>query len=229
MTRRAAVLIALLVGPACGEFSTPAELTKPTVLAVIAEPPLVAPGATTELEVVVAGPGGLVEPSETRWTLTETFSGVPPFGELTAVGARSAIYRAPDPVPELPRDVPPLVGVEVTVVADDLEIVVIKALLVADLPSANPSITAVAIGGAVVGDTATIRAGDVVELDVGVEPAPGDDATFAWYSTVGEIARYQSNPTELIAADAARDGWLFVVVRDGRGGVAWRGVEVAVE
>ena len=41
------VAIAALAAAACTDFATPAELTKPTILAVTAEPPVVAPGAQT--------------------------------------------------------------------------------------------------------------------------------------------------------------------------------------
>ncbi len=226
--RRRLLATAVATLGACAEFATPAELTKPTVLAVIADPPLVAPGASSALEVVVAGPDGPLVPASTSWRLIETFPGVPPFGEVVPGDTGTATYQAPDPVPDLPENVPPVSSVEVTVSAGDEQIVVVKAMVVTDLEGANPTIDTLAVGDAVAGDAVEVAAGAAVYLDVGVDPPVGDDATFAWYSTVGAIERYQSNPTELIALDEAKDGWIFVVVRDGRGGVAWRGVEVSV-
>jgi hypothetical protein len=213
----------------CTDFATPAELTKPTILLVVAEPPIVAPGGTTELSVVIAGPDGPMSPTEARWRLTETLPGVPPFGSVEPGEPGRATYTAPDPVPALPEGVPPLASVELTIDADATSLVAIKALPVADLPSGNPSISALAIGEQVVGDEVTLEAGEIYPLDVGTVPAAGESATYAWYSTVGEIAYYQSNPCELIAAEEPTQGWLFVVVRDGRGGGAWRGVHVTVE
>jgi hypothetical protein len=226
---RPALATAVATLGACGDFVTPAELTKPTVLAVIADPPLVAPGAASALEVVTAGPDGLMTPDATSWRLIETFPGVPPFGAVVPGAVGSATFEAPDPVPELPENVPPVSSVELTVEAGDERIVVVKGMLVTDVPAANPEISALAIGGEVVGDTVTVATGEPLYLDVGLDPAAGDDATFAWYSTVGAIERYQSNPTELIASEEPDQGWLFVVARDGRGGVAWRGVQVTVE
>ena len=75
----------------------------------------------------------------------------------------------------------------------------------------------------------TLARNTPVAIDVAIEPAAGEDARFAWYSSAGEIERYQSTPAELVAAEDAGRGWLFVVVRDGLGGVAWHGVEVTVE
>ena len=122
---------------------------------------------------------------------------------------------------------PPLDSVQATITAGDTSVVVVKGVLIADLPSANPAVTALMVDGDAADDGLTIDAGATYPLELATDPAPGDDATFAWYSTVGEIALYQSNPTELVAGDAG-DGWLFVVMRDGRGGVAWRGVSVEV-
>ena len=68
-------------------------------------------------------------------------------------------------------------------------------------------------------------------LDVGATPAVDDGAAYAWYSTVGEIVQYQSNPTWMDAADAPAEGWLFVVVRASAtqgGGVGVRAVRMVV-
>lgn len=225
MRRVINVLLAGATLAACTDFATPAELTKPTVLAVVAEPPLVAPGEATELSIVMAGPDGPMTPDAVSWRLVETLPGVPPFGEVDG-GAGAATYQAPDELPALPEGVPPVTSIEATVEADGTSVVVVKAVVVADVPAANPAIAVLAIGGEVAGDRVVVGAGETVDLDVGTDPPPGEDAAFAWYSTAGEIERYQSNPAALVVED---DGWLFVVFRDGRGGVAWRAVEVAVE
>lgn len=228
---RPVVVVAALAAAAtgCTEFATPAELTKPTVLAVIADPPIVAPGEAASLAPVVAGPEGFVDP-EVTWALVETLPGVPPFGEVIADGD-TAIYRAPDEVPPQPEGAAPVASVAATVRAGDVSVTVIKAMVVLDVgaPAANPTITALTIDGAPVGEAATITAGQPHEVAVEVDPPLGEDASVAWYANAGGIERYQSTPTELVAADAPRDGWLFVVVRDGRGGVAVRGLPVAVE
>jgi hypothetical protein len=227
-----ALVLAVLLG-GCADFATPAELAKPTVLAIVAEPPLVAPGEATRLSVILAGPDGPMVADRVDWSLAETFAGIPPFGTIEVAPGEppgTATYTAPDPLPELPEGYLPITSVAVHVAAGDTEIDSIKALVVTDVPGANPAITVLAVGGAVVapGAAVTLEAGGSYDLDVGVDPPPGEDAAFAWYSTVGEIDQYQSNPCELVTAEA-EDGWLFVVIRDGRGGVAWRGLPVTVE
>ncbi len=232
MTRARLLLVPIavvaLASAACTDFASPAELTKPTVLAVIADPPLVAPGATTTLTVAMAGPEGVVIPDDVQWRLAETLPGVPPLGEVTGDDA-GASYTAPAELPELPEGSLPLDSVEATITVGGETVIVIKAILITELAAANPAITSFTIGEADAVDGLTIARDAPVALAITTDPAPGEDATFAWYSTVGLIDQYQSNPTELIGAEAARQGWLFVVMRDGRGGVAWRGVSLEVE
>jgi hypothetical protein len=226
------VVVALLSAPGCADFATPAELTKPTILAIVAEPPLVAPGAEAELSVVLAGPDGWMAADRVEWTMIESFPGVPPFGTIEPGPDGTATYAAPDPLPELPEGVPPVTSVVVSVTAGETTIESIKVLAVTDVPAANPRITAMAVGGVAVAptDEIVLEAGGTYALDLGVDPVPGEDAAFAWYTTAGEIDQYQSNPCELVAAEEPRDdAWLFVVIRDGRGGVAVRGQPVTVQ
>jgi len=222
---------AVFASAACTDFPTPAELTKPTVLAIVADPPLVHTGDGSDLTVVLAGPDGPMAPEVVEWTLVETLPGVTPFGTVEAVGSAGARYTAPDPVPPQPDDAPPIATVQATVTAGEETIVVVKGMLVADVPSANPTISALTIGGQVVeGEEVTLTRGETAALEVGTDPVAGDDAFYAWYATAGTIEQYQSNPCEIAVTDEAPDsGWIFAVVRDGRGGVAWRGLHATVE
>jgi len=219
----------VVVVASCGDFPTPAELTKPTILAVVADPPLVAEGESTTLNVVVAGPDGPMAPDALDWVLIETLPGVPVFGALVANDDGTATYTAPDPLPERPQGAPPVDSVQLTVTVGDETLTSIKAVVVTDVPAANPAITSLIVGEAEAEDGMHVASDVVYPIEVELDPAPGEDATYAWYSTAGAIEQYQSNPAELVGAEEAGDGWLFVVVRDGRGGVAWRGVEVIVE
>lgn len=227
----APAIIALLAA-GCTDFATPAELTKPTILAITAEPPVVAPGASAVLETVVVDGSGVLDGLTQRHALVETYPGVPPMGRLEDDGGVLR-YVAPDPVPALPDDAPPLDSVQIDVDTPAGTLRAVKLMLVTDaVATANPVISRLTIG-----DTDVIAApGPIVlaretavAIDVAIDPPAGDDARFAWYSSAGLIERYQSTPSELVAAEDARGGWLFVVVRDGLGGVAWHGVPVTVE
>lgn len=216
---------ALAVAAACTDFATPAELQKPTILAVTAEPPVVAPGAQTELAVVIADASGVLTDLPTRWSLVETYRGVAPMGTLTG-----STYHAPDPIPTLPPDAPPIDSVKLEIDTADGTLAAIKAVPVASLTAVNPVIATFTVGtGDALAGPLTVARGQTLDMNVVTDPPTGDGARFAWYSSAGAIARYQSNPATMIASDAATTGWLFVVVRDGRGGVAWRGVEVTVQ
>ena len=218
------VAIAALAAAACTDFATPAELTKPTILAVTAEPPVVAPGARTELAVALADGTGVLTGLPTRWSLVSTYPGVPPMGTLTG-----STYTAPDPIPTLPANALPIDSVKLEVDTAIGTLIAIKVVPVTTVITSNPTITGFTVGtGDALAGPLTVAHGQPVDLTVVTEPASGDTARFAWYCSAGAIDRYQSNPTTMVASDTPTSGWLFVVIRDGKGGVAWRGVEVTV-
>ncbi len=219
--------VALLGLGACTDFPSPAELTKPTILAIISEPPLVAPGERAELGLVMVGPDGPVEPASLQWRMIETLPGVPPYGTISGNADGTATYTAPATMPDAPEGALPIDSVEVSVEAEDTSVIAIKAMLVTDVPAANPAIASLVVGEVEAVDGMNLVAGVTYPLQVEIDPPAGPDAAYAWYSTVGEIARYQSSPAELVAGGDG--GWLYVVVRDGRGGVVVRGVEITVE
>lgn len=222
----AAALVVLALGAtACTDFASPAELTKPTILAVTAEPPVVAPGGHTALAVAVADATGPLTGLPTRWSLIETYRGVPPMGTLSGT-----TYTAPDPLPTLPAGAAPVDTIQLEIDTAVGTLVAVKVVPVVSVATANPTITGLTVGDqdGLAGPVTIARAASL-PLTLTTEPAPGEDARFAWYSSAGLIEKYQSNPTELVAADDAGGGWLFVVMRDGKGGVAWRGVQVTVE
>lgn len=220
-------LAALALAAGCESFPTPAQLDHATVLAVIADPPVMPPGGTSKLSVFVADHGGLIAPA-TAWTVVSTFDGVAPIGTVTADGDGRATYHAPDPIPALPPKVPPVDSVQVTVMSDP-QVVAIKLVGVeGGVVSANPAITDVTVDGGSAGSAVTVPVGGAAALAVATAPAPDEHWTYAWYATVGEIKAYQSNPTMISGGDTPGDGWLFVVVRDGAGGAALRALPLSV-
>ena len=224
---RAAGLLVLggLIAAGCTDFASPAELTKPTVLAVIAEPPVVAPGEPTELTAVIVDGSGELTGLPVRWSLIETYRGVPPMGTLTG-----STYTAPDPIPTLPANAPPIDSVRLEVDTGATTLVTVKFVAVAAVALTNPTISAFTVGAVdAAAGPITVARGAVLDLAITTDPPLAADARFAWYSSAGEIVKYQSNPTTMTAAEDAGAGWLFIVARDGKGGMAWRGVEITVE
>ncbi|MBK7537253.1 MAG: hypothetical protein IPI49_18185 [Myxococcales bacterium] len=217
--------------PACDDFAPPVELTAPVVVGVVAEPPVVAPGARTRLTPLIATPDGPVSGPASAisatWTLTETLPGVAPFGELIPNADGSAFYQAPMTLPTLPPNALPLDSVQLDVVLDGRKTSVLKAVLVASLPTANPEIASLTADGIAVADTLELAVGTPAELSVSTAPAATDRARYAWYTSVGTIEQYQSSPCTLVA-ESPGSGWLYVVVRDGQLGVTWRAVPLVV-
>jgi hypothetical protein len=214
---------------ACTDFATPAELTKPTILAITADPPIVAPGASAVLETVVIDAGGVMLGLTERHALVETYPGIPPMGRLEQVGDEVR-YIAPDPVPPLPDNAPPLDSVQFEIDTPEGTLRAIKVMPVAAVTATNPVISRLTVGDSdALAGPLTLARDAALAIEVAIEPPAGGDARYAWYTSAGLIEKYQSTPAELVAAEDARRGWLFVVVRDGVGGVAWHGVEVTVE
>lgn len=214
-----------VVATGCEEFATPAELDRPQILAIVAEPPAVRPGESSTVTILVAGPDGIVEQPAVTWRAASISPEVPPIGMVSAGNDGSATYRAPD---TQPPDNPALALIEATVEAGrEAPLVGNKAIAVGSIVLANPTLTR--FEGAERDLLATpelaLQVGAPVPLEVDIEGGFFEEASVSWYATAGVIEQYRSNPTEILAEETG-DGWLFVVVRDGRGGVVWRQVRI---
>jgi hypothetical protein len=229
MLRRLLLCALALAGAACDDFATPAQLTAPTVVGIVAEPPVVRPGQTAALTPLIASPEGPLAATGATWHLTETLPGVAPFGEVTGHPDGSATYQAPTQVPELPAGALPIDSVELGLALGGRKSTSLKAVLVTDLTTANPSISALTADGvlAPTGEAATLElpVGVPVELAVQAAPEATDRTRYAWYVSHGLIEDYQSSPCSYLAEEPG-EGWLFAVVRDGQLGVAWRAVRI---
>lgn len=221
--------LAALFAAACTEFATPAELAKPQVLAISAEPPSIAPGATTELRILVADNDGPMDDLDVTWTVTSLIPGAPPLGEITSAEAGVATYTAPADIPENPTF--SSVQASVQLEGQSQPLIAIKGVALGSLPLVNPTLASFTVGDqdALASPVMTLQRGETLPIAITTEPAPGETGAVAWYVTIGTIEAYQSSPTELVVGDESGSGWLFVVVRDGFGGVAWHQVQIEVE
>jgi hypothetical protein len=224
----ASLVLFALLGSACTDFATPAELQKTTILAVVSDPPVTPPGAQSRLELVVVDQTGRVPAPASTWRMVETFPGVPPMGTIADNGDGTASYTAPTNPPAPQGETPPIDSVEIELATMPRPLTVLKAQVVADVPSQNPTLATLTVDGADATAAATARAGQPSTVAVTIDPPAGKDATYAWYTTLGKIEEYQSAEATL-EAEAAGSGWLFVVVRDGLGGVAWHATPLTVQ
>lgn len=206
----------------CTETATPAELSHPQLLGIRAEPPLIAPGQRCALSSLLAGPEGEITDVTASWKVVGA-PGKPPIGhvETTASGVE---YVAPDSV--MPEGDEPIAvaAVEMTVEVDGYTLVGQKLVGVGPGVHENPMLVEVTIDGDVVDDTAevTIPVGATVPITATAEPSVKDNGQIAWYATAGEIEIYRGPQTELRAPDSATGAVMFVIARDGLGGIAWR-------
>lgn len=201
----------------CTDFATPAELSRPQILAVRADPPVVAAGERSRLTLLIGGPSGRIEPAAVEWLgPVEEIDGEWWYTAPAAIDAGGFVE-----------------SLEVVVELDDGTTLSALKTIGVGLPveAANPVIEAVFVDGAPLAEGEALAVGPerTVTLDVRVAPVPATGAIFAWYATTGEIDRYRRSPTELVAPDVPDEGSLFVVYRDGLGGVAWREVTVDVD
>ncbi|MBK9036140.1 MAG: hypothetical protein IPL61_33675 [Myxococcales bacterium] len=228
MPRLVVPALAVLALAACTDFATPNQLERPTIIAVVADPPVIAPGTTATVAVVVADAAGVLTMPPTTWALIEAYPGVAPLGTITG-DAAGALYTAPATIPDR-GDIPPVDTAAVTVETSAGPLTAIKAMPVLPAATANPTLTALTVAGAdALAGTATVTRGATVALTVTTDPPATGDARFAWYTPVGDIQYYQSNPCELVVPMDAASGPLIVVIRDGVGGVVWQQIALTVD
>lgn len=211
MQRALLLLSVSLSAAACAEAAE-ARLDHAQILAVRAEPAHVAPGGVARIDVLAGDDAGAV------------FETAP--DELIAVGASGplAVERTPDGWFVTAGPSPEIATLEVTVAIDGVAWRARKALVVS-APADNPRVVAMQVDGS---------ASDELVAAIGTKPAltaigaGREPLTYAWYSSVGDLARYRQ-PDAVLDASAAAEGTILLVVRDGAGGVGWHILPARVE
>ncbi|HUH01416.1 MAG TPA: hypothetical protein VML75_05430, partial [Kofleriaceae bacterium] len=170
-----------LVATGCEEFATPAELDRPQILAIVAEPPAVRPGESSTVTILVAGPEGAVEQPAVTWRTTSISPEVPPIGMVSVANDGSVTYLAPD---TQPPDNPALALIEATVeVGREAPLVGNKAIAVGSIVLANPTLTLFEAGESdlLSSPELALNVGTPVSLEVDIEGGFFDEASVSWY------------------------------------------------
>jgi len=211
MLLRAVVLIVCATG--CPTLPAASELGEPQLLALVADPPCLGPGASSRLATLVAGPSGTLVPTRVAWSV--------PAGSPGALEG-SSVRAAADAIPGAQLEV------DVALDADDVTLHGFRTLTIGDC--SNPVLAGLTVDGAPAPGTGALAVlpGSKVALDVSVDARPDAHPTVSWFTTAGTIRLYRHTPTELVVRAAPGTGALYVVYRDGNGGVAWleRAVQV---
>ncbi len=218
MTRLVCLLAVALSAGACSDFRTPAELAKPQIVGLRVDPAVVAPGQRARLTALVAGPDGPMVVA-TRWSVA------PGNGSSVEVDDDGAWLRIPGDSEEGSFEL--YADVDLA----DATLSAVRSVRVASKEHINPSITGLYVDGELVEPEQLVRltTDQLAELDVVTEPVRTDETLVSWYATTGEIELYRRAPTELLAPADVDDGWLLVVVRDGRGGIAWASYQLVID
>ncbi len=206
---------------ACDDFASPAELSRPQIIAIQSVPASVDLSESAELSVFLAGPDGPIENTDIDWSIESDF-GLAALGDIV-VSDGKATYTAPDAAPELPT----LVSLEARVEQDGKTLIGVKALLIGGPTLVNPTITAITQNG-IPTEQLMLATGSTTTLGLQMDTALGPDATYAWYANPGMIDKYRSSPTSIVAPDEPGAGWIYVVIRD-RGGVAYHAIPAQVQ
>lgn len=210
--KSAIVALALAVA-GCTDFPHPSELEHPQIIGLRADPPALAPGERSRLDLLVAGPDGPMTPAVT-WSV-----------------AGDGRIELEDGTAYLVGGAEGALSVEATALIDGRALAARKSVRITGEGATNPIVTELLVAGQPVadGDRISLPAAATVGLSLAVSPPPDEDALVSWYTTAGEIDRYRVPAPELLTAPEPGTGWLIVVHRDGRGGTCWRSVELSIE
>jgi hypothetical protein len=230
----------VLVAACSPEFEKQSRISKLRVLAVRADPPevVLVPGAPVpdvQLTALAVGPAG--EPVEIAYALCNVLG--LPAADLDCPGADGVPLQATSPVSasldlgthasELPAGVDAVqlaVGFRASSAGDSLHgFATLTVRTSADVrPVRNPAVLDVTADGMSLAEdgTAALRAGSKVHL---APRADDDGVIFSFYATAGDVEALRATAADPVVEwtlpDAAGPVQLWIVARDGRGGVGW--------
>ncbi len=204
-------VIAVLLGSACSDFASPAELKRPQVLALRIEPAVLSPGQRGKLSALVAGPDGPIAAS-VEWSVERSSEDG---AELLLIDGEWWLDVAS--VATLGNEI----RLDAAISVGEETLLATRAVEVAASPRANPLIESVHIDSQAVDDQGIrmeLGSSLVVGLEVGIDLSHSGAVT--WYASVGVLDIFHQ-PTAKLVANEPGQGWLIVVCRDGLGGLDW--------
>lgn len=224
-------LIVLLTFCACGDFYDPNELGKTQILGIRSVPPIVRPGHSAELSVLIVDSQGTIAltSENVTWNVTNSPPLIKqPLGTITTINDDgSAVYQAPDNIgtAEDPS-IATIIEVSITL-PNDLTLTALKTILFAPVDdNENPVITRLVIGDTDI-DMPSLKIENPIELskhentpleafvddhipqqiDAFLETLPEalcptkHAPDFAWYTNVGSIDFFRTPMPMFIPPD----------------------------
>ena len=239
---RRLLFVSLLVAAACDyQFEKQSHVSKLRVLAVRADPPevVLVPGQPlpqVDLTALAVGPEG--QPVEMQYALCKTV-GLPspdldcpgtdgiPLPAMSPVSARIDIEGFQSEIPSDATTIPLAIGFRATSGGQSLHgFVTLSVRTSADTrpPARNPVVASLEADGTELpaDGSGTVHAGAKIRL---LPRGDDDQVTWSFYSTAGEIESLRATAAEpevdFTAPAEAGPVRIWIVARDGRGGVGW--------
>lgn len=223
MKRAVVVVLALSVVGCADELALPWELDHDRIVAVRATPPSIVTGERAELDALIA-----LEGATTREQVPEAATVVYPAGLASALSFDGGkwVVTAPDEATieaargELAIEAGEPVPLQVSVQYGAGKLVATKTVWLGR-SAGNPSLTAMMIDGGSAESQAEVVVGARVKVPLSVAATEDDEVN--WLTSCGTMHDYDLPEAYLRVEDDDRtEGELAVVIRDRRGGVAWR-------
>ena len=222
--RLAAIAVAF-ASAGCDDFRPPSEIVEPQLLGVRVVPPGIAAGEQARVEFFVADIDGPITAVEVSWEVIAGPGGAPPLGSI-GVDDDGVVYAAPAELD--PEDAPATAIIQGTFALPQRDVVAVKAVRVG-ARRVNPQIEVVTLDGEPIAERGAVTPGAEVELDVRADIELEAPTAVTWAVTEGELERFLRTPvTWLVPENAEGTAWVYVVVRDDRGGVAWDALPIDI-
>jgi hypothetical protein len=233
MKRLSFLFIATLLA-GCGDFRDPGDLRFARTLAVRADPPRIDPGQRARIDLLVTGNDGVpAVRAPDSVTVAPPIPGRPvaPAEAVQLIAQDSGAWYVSAPSAEvlaqlrqgfgLPADAPIPFSLSVSATVDGQARPSEKVVWLGGA-ALNPVITSMTIDGHPM-EEATPVAVPAAGIHTLTATAEGEGTlSYAWYTAFGELKKYREVTATFEKAAPGQAGAVVLVVRNDKGGVAWR-------